>query len=363
MLIYTHALEKYILNKILPILLLNKKKYKLKGSFKRKIPYVTDIDVVNYVNPEINRSNIYSHILKLLEIIKLHPELNIKLVYVTCGTDDRFKLITASPEELSRIWPLLKKKEKVQLSSIMEKYKNDSEKKLFYTNEIIWPIYKLRWRPEKILQNEMKLRGNKIITFDSVIQENCKLLIQYFVNIKSIPIGVDMAVYYDKVDCVGVYDAAAKYNLKLANYGNDYYYMLFPFKYYFRSNPKIRAELEYIIEKKFGLYKQLMVRIDTYNLLYASKNLDIETAKNIVVSIIQDIRTAIPDLNKSHTLTKIKKVAENNTMEYKIREWNTLLDALYDEILTIVNDLSKNYFLSYIKLVPDEFRSQCCIGA
>jgi len=379
MLIYTHKLEQYVLHKILPMILLGKK-YKIKGSFKRKIPYITDIDIVNYVNPEINKTNIRNALIKLIESIKpdnanhlsesndssvekneeyTNPQ--IRLIYVTCGTDPRFKLDTGSIDEITKLKTLLKEKEIVQLDKIINTYASDPEKKLFYINEMIRPMYKLRWEPKKIIENKMKTRGNHIITFDSVIQNNCSLILRYFIDIKSIPIGFDVATYYEKVNCVKIYEDAAKRTLKLSNYKKDYYYMLFPFKYYFRSDPVITAELETIIEKKFGLHKQLMVRIDTYHLLYISKNLNIKTATNIIISIIQSIESNIPDITKSNTLNMIKKTATNNTPETKMADWDIQLDVLYDEILGTANIECKDYFFKYLELIPPAYRKECCI--
>ncbi len=306
MLIYTHKLEQYILHKILPLILLGKK-YKIKGSFKRKIPYVTDVDIVNYVNPEINKTNIRESIIKLIESIESNPSNRlIRLIYITVGTDDRFKLDIASDDEINKLKLLLKKSELIELNQIIKIYENDPEKKLFYINEMIRHLYKLRWVPNKILENKITTRKNHIITFDSVIQSNCSLVLKYFIDIKSIPIGFDVVTYYEKVNCVKVYENAAIRTVKLSNYRKDYYYMLFPLKYYFRLNPAVSDELENIIEKKFGIHKQIMVRIDTYHLLYTTNNLDIRTATNIITVIIKTISSNIPEVAKLNTLNMIK---------------------------------------------------------
>lgn len=357
MLIYTYKLEQYVLHNILPKILLSTR-YKIKGSFKRKIPYVTDIDIVNYVNPEIDKINIRESLIKLiisLESVK-NVDTPIKLIYVTCGSDDRFYLDNYSDDKINKLKKLLKKEEITELNKIIEIYDTDSEKKLFYINEMIRPMYKLRWTIKDIMENKIKRRGNHIITFDSVIKNNCSLTIRYFIDINSIPIGFDVAVYYEKVNCFKIYANAAKRTIQISNYKKDYYYMLFPLKYYFRSDPIITKELEDIIEKKFGPHKQIMVRIDTYHLLYVLKILDIKTATNIVTKIIQSIELYVPDVAKSNTLSIVKKTAENNPPNVKMEEWNIQLDVLYDELLETANIACKDYFYKIVELIPFDMR-------
>lgn len=348
MLIYTYKLEQYILHKILPKILIGPR-YKLKGSFKRKVPYVRDIDIVNYVFPETNKSNVKDAIIKL--IASLEEQDNIKLLYVTCGVDDRFQLNIDSRVEIDKLKKLLKEDEIEEVDRIVKKYQNEPEKKLFYINEEFRNCYKLRWEPKCIIQNKLKRRGGVEFTFDSVIDNNCSLTLKYYINIKSIPIGFDVAVYYEKVNCVGMYENETKRTLKVSNYQKDYYYMLFPFRYYFRDNKKITAELANRIEQKFGLYKQIMVRIETFKMLFDTKNLDIKMATNIVTSIIQSIEANIPAVAKSNTINMIKKTASNNTPKTKINEWNIQLQVLKDELLQIANAGSKEYYFKLLELV------------
>src|SRR5437762_1886822 len=118
MLIYTYKLEKYIKNKIFRTILLAPDKYTIKGSFRRKIPYVTDIDVVNEVYPEINRTNIYLHLKKLVENV-LSQKDRIILAYAKCGVDERFKLKNGTDEEIYWIKPLLTPEEIDNINTVM----------------------------------------------------------------------------------------------------------------------------------------------------------------------------------------------------------------------------------------------------
>ncbi|AQN68481.1 hypothetical protein [Saudi moumouvirus] len=361
MLIYTYKLEKYVRNKLLPKLLLipDKDKYSIKGSFRRRVPYVTDIDVVNNVYPQINKNNICENIIN--QINKILNDPNIILVYITCGTDDRFKITTGSEEELNQIKKLLNDKEKIEFENILEKYSEDQSKKIFFLNEIVWEHYKIRWKPQDILNGYINLPENLNKNFNDVVKNNNNLLLQYYVKLGNYPIGVDVVINYDNIDLSQAYKNAGHYQLQLANYSREYYYMLFPLRYYFKNNKEISKEIDDIIEKKYGLYKQLMVRINDYTTLYESGNLDIKTATDIVLSIIRDVKN-LKDFT-SDTIYQIQKVAINNSPQVKMEDWNTLLKILYKEINFDVNKKSKKYFYHYINLVPKPDVSQNYISS
>jgi len=354
MIVYTYKLDKYIRQNILPKLLLNPNRYLVKGSFRRKIPYITDIDIVNDVYPEINENNIYQKIVD--QINKIKNDSDVILVYVTCGFDERFKIKTGSEAELDRMQNLLNFEERENFILVRKKYTNDFDKKIFYISEIIWDHYKLRWPPQNILDNEMTLAGGLRVTFTDQVAKNSSVLFQYYVRIGHYYIGIDIVTNYKPVNLSAAYQAAADYQLKLANYGQEYYYMLFPFKHYFKLDKKISSELEDLIEKKFGLFKQLMVRIDTYHTLYNTKNLDIRTATEIVTTIIKDIKY-LPGF-KSNVIESIRKVALDNPPDVKMNLWNTLLYVLYDEINMTVNMAAKKYFFKYLNILPPEIRSK-----
>ncbi|AEX61854.1 hypothetical protein CE11_00722 [Megavirus courdo11] len=356
MLIYTYKLEKYVRTKIFPKILLipDKNRYIIKGSFRRRVPFVTDIDVVNNVYPEISRENIYDEIIKLVNNIQSDP--NIILAYLSCGTDERFKISTGSSKELSNIQSLLPDNEKNEFQLVLNKYYNDQQKKLFYLNELIWDHYKLRWKPEDVLIGSMNLANNVSVNFRETVENNSTILLQYYVKLGSYPVGIDVVINYQKIDLTPAYKNAALYQLQLANYSREYYYMLFPLRYYFKNNQDISQQLENIIEKKYGLYKQLMVRIDDYHTLYKSGNLKIDMATNIVIGILRDIEK-LPGF-ESDTIYQIKKVATNNSPSIKIEEWDILLKVLYQEINTAVNNKSRKYFYRYIAMVPPQDRSK-----
>jgi len=351
MIIYSYKLEKYILgrffNKILPL----PDSYVIKGSFRRKIPYVTDIDVVNQVYPIINKSTIYKRLVDLIDIVQQDDD--IILVQITCGTDVRFKVTEASPEEILQIKKLLTDTEVVELDKILNKYKDNNDKKVFFINEFIWPLYKLRWSPYQVLNNLMDLRGGLQVSFEEMLSNNAILLLQYYLKINTELIGVDVAVYYEPYQDKGSYEDAAKYYLKLANYNKEYYYMLFPLKNYFKMHDdKMNRELNDLIEKQMGLYKQLMVRIDAYRILYITNNLDINTAKNIIINLIRDVQK-LPNF-QTNVLSKMQDVAENNPPEVKKEQWYILINVLYDQINIESSKVAKDHFNHYLNLVPKE---------
>ena len=132
MLIFSYKLENYIKKKLFRQILLLPSKYDVKGSFRRRIPYITDIDVVNEVYPQINECNIYGELVKLIN--RILADKNIILVYVTCGVDQRFKIVTGSDIELASMRLLLCGDDAEKFDIVVEQYKNDLDKKLFFVS-------------------------------------------------------------------------------------------------------------------------------------------------------------------------------------------------------------------------------------
>lgn len=355
MLVFTYKLEKFIKKNILPLVLLVKDKYVIKGSFRRRIPYVTDIDIVNDTSPTVDRANIYDKLVDLIQNLCEYP--NIILVYVTCGYDRRFEIKTGSEEELSKIIPLLLPDDVARCSHINVVYADKPEKRIFYLNEIIWPYYKLRWTPQEVLSNNLILPGSIAVRFTDVIKENSSLLLQYYLRIGQYFIGIDVVINYGKADLSDSYDSYATYQISYSNHLREYYYMLFPLKYYFRNNKDQRKKLEDLIEKKFGLYKQLMVRIDTYDVLYSSKNLKISYAEGIIQTIISDT-SRLQDFHSNAT-NELKKISNSNLSDDdKMKQYNMILNVLYDEINSSVNAQAKGYFTEIFETIPENDRKK-----
>lgn len=356
---FTTELDTHFRDNVFPRILVAPNKYTIKGSFRRKIPYITDIDVVNDAYPSVDKTSVANQVVGLIKSFSKSSNSDIILVYVTCGTDDRYMITTVTDQELDRIKQYLPYDDIIRLNAIVDKYAHEPEKKLFYVREIVWERYKLRWRPENILKDELKLFGDVTKKFSEVVKNSSVVLLQYYVVYKNQPIGVDVIVRYERQDLQPAYTDAADYQLQVANYGREYYYMMFPFKYYFRYDKQQSMELENIIEKKFGLYKQLMVRCDAYRILHVSHNMSIELATNMIDDIIKDLSTLPPnDSDKPFAsdiidgMNEAKKIPEKERMKL----WSKLLKKLYKEVNDTVNRLAKPFFFKYLNKVPGEQR-------
>ena len=152
----------------------------------------------------------------------------------------------------------------------------------------------------------------------SIIQTNNHLFLKYFIIIDSIPIESNIIVCFD----------TDTFNTIYTKYEED------------KQNI---SEFEYIIEKKFGLYKQLIVLIQTYNLLFTEGNLSVGLSKSMIFHILQDIDMGIPDISHN-LLQKIRNNAVNSDTLDKICQWNILLNFLRNELILILNMKLKNYF-------------------
>lgn len=353
MLLFTYKLEKLFKRIFFPVILLDIKKYMIKGSFRRRIPYITDIDIVNNVYPDINKDNIYEKILLTIEALYNYNktgQYEINLMYIRCGTDDRFK-INRVPDivKINEIKTLLSDNEQREIDKIFEKYKNNT-KIIFLINKLLRPYYNLKWTPHEIINNNITVKNNIEVKFTDVLQTNNNLVIRYFTMFEKHPLGFDVAVYYGDADYLELYKDIAEYNIRDTNYAKDYYYMLFPLKRYFKKHDiAIYNKLNYLLEYKYGMYKQIMSKIDFFEVLYKRNLLTIENAKNIIMGIIEDLES-----NKLFR-TNVKTYIENeiNSNE-NIEKWHMLLNLLYGELNTFLSEKSKFYFFHYLDLISEE---------
>lgn len=338
-----------MIRSILPLILIDPAKYVIKGSFRRRAPYVTDIDVINEVYPRISSSNIYGELLRTLDRIERRSD--IILVNVTCGVDDRFKLKSGSQSEIQDIIPLIRHEDAVKLEEVMLKYSDDNDRRLFYLNEIIWCYYKLRWTVPEVRLGMKKLPGNRTVELQQQFDSKANLLLQYFIKIKSYPIGIDVAVKYTPADFTAVYDQAHNYQLSLANYEQEFYYLHFFLRHEFKSDRKIYHQIDNIIERKFGLYKQLMVRIDGFDTLLKSRYLDDALALTIATNIASDsanLGAAAGSEVKAAALDLIRAVKA----AAKPSELQNIMMRLYDALTLSVNKQARESFFYYLGKLP-----------
>ncbi|MEM3063141.1 MAG: hypothetical protein QW303_06340 [Nitrososphaerota archaeon] len=334
-------------------------RYHFIGSFSRKIVYITDIDVVNDVYPDINRKNIYSHVMRLVKKMKSlvkSGKSRIVFFYIKCGKDERFNVETNFWEKIDEIHQLVEEDDRKEMDVILEKYKDNPDKIKFFVEEMVKEYYELNWMVNDVLQDKLILPGGKEISFRRTIETNDFLLLRYYIKISSYPIGFDVVVKYERTHQFRDLERVKIYLIKRANYKKEYYYMLFRLLHYFyhRDRKKWNKMITFI-EKKFGLYKQLMVRISVYRRLYRlMENFDIEIARNIVVSILKDLKY-LPEF-RSKISDKIREVATNNPPEVKIKQWDILLNVLYNELNAKLSSDSKKYFFKYLRMVPESVR-------
>jgi len=353
MLLFTYKLEKMFKRIFFPIILLDIKKYIIKGSFRRRIPYITDVDIVNNVYPEINKDNVYEKILLLIEALYNYNQnatYEIQLMYIRCGVDERFR-ISEVPDanKINEIKKLLAEEENKEIDKVMAKYKN-SIKIIFLINKILKPYYNLKWTPHEIINNNITIKNNIELKFTDIIEKNTTMVIRYFTMFDKHPLGFDVAVFYGNVDLTSLYKEITEYNIRELNYTKDYYYMLFPLKRYFKKHDTvIYNKLNYLLEYKYGIYKQIMSKIDFFEVLYRRNLLTIDNAKKIIDGIIEDLES-----NKLFN-TNVKTYIENeiNTNQ-NIGNWHMLLNVLYKELNDFLSEKSKSYFFHYLNMISNE---------
>ncbi len=318
MLIFTHSLKSHIKKNVLPILLMNSDKYIIKGSFKDKIPYVTNIIVENFVFPEIDKTNIYDNLFELIIRIKKHKK--IILANIICGIDERFEIKSGTDDEFERIKKFIDQKDIDNFEALLQMYHHDKNKKIFYANKLLKKYQEMYWQPElgfhRVLDGIVKINENNAQkNFIDVLHNNSIVILQYYINIGSYPLNITLIINYG--------------TLKNADH---------------RKHCLMSQNLDKVnrdIEKKFGLHRQIMARIESYSVLYYTGNLDIGMATTIIVGLIKDLHK-IPDFDCG-IIEKIKKVAINNPPDIKMSSWNTILAVLYENIDTYLNITIKKY--------------------
>lgn len=357
MLLYSENLYNHIVD-IIPLLIISDN-FEIKGSFKRKTPYITDVDIVNDAYPQVNKESIRKHLVKLIDSLKKHPE--IILVNITCGVDERFVLETGSDEEIKNVEQLLTDEEQNAIDMLRIKYANDRDRFIFYAKQSLKHLRKLRWLPDEIISNEKIVRGDNMINFNRMVYQNKSLLIKYAIPVEGYMVGFDVAVYYDKINpLVEIYELAAERHLLYAAYHREYYNLLFHLKRHLFMDIDLRKQITDITERRLGIYKQLLARTEIYQDLYNYGYLTLTIAKAMLVKFVQDV----PKLKgfKTNTIYQIKKVAQNPelTPEAKIEAWTIIIDVLRSEVYQEVNILAEPYYYKYVELIPIEVRKKYC---
>jgi hypothetical protein len=335
--------------------------YVIKGSFSRKAPYVTDVDIVSDISGKIDEDKIYTKLLELIKKFSFDNDGDTLLVRITCGYDEKFYLKTGDQNEMDAIKKLLTPSEVDRFDAIMMKYHDDETKMIFYLNQMMWEWYRLRWSPHEIRDNEKILKGGDKITFTETFQKNKIFILQYFIRVGSYPIGFDVIIYYKEFDVANMYKIAAIRDQLEANYNKEYFCMLYVVRYYFRKDRTTWHAINDLIEKKYGIYKQFCSRIKTYTRLYETKYLTFKTAIIIVNGIMNDIHY-LSDLD-TNIIDKIKMVSDDKTDKItKMNNWYTLLKILGEEIFYMLNVQAKDTFYEYFNKIPQQDRHEIIIA-
>jgi hypothetical protein len=351
MIIYSHRLKKYILEKILPRILVlpNMDRVKIVGNFQKKIVYVTDIDLDNYVYPEYDSTSIYSRLLELLGQVEKYSD--IRFLYIIAGDDKRFKLENIENEQIERVRSLLQPRELSNFDRILGENHDNPEKCLYLLNKYLkkLDLITIRWTMDEIMTGQKILRGDQLVRFKDIISLNKVIIITYYIKYESDVIGIDMGVIYHDISSKSIYSDFTRYILVARRYSQEYYFVLYRMLYEFRRNPKIWNEVHYLVEIKFGLYKYLIVRINLYHKIYKYGHMDLQLANNIVVNLLRDL-DYLHDF-RSNIPQKIREVAQNVPPEERLVQWDILLQTLKEELEATVNRLAKPYYEYYLELL------------
>lgn len=354
MLIYSKKLKQHIIKNFINKVLINRKQYYIKGSFNRKIPYVTDIDIVNVIYPQINDKNIYEQVISLIKRLSLDD--SIIVCYINFGYDNRFILSDCSNNQLNSIRLLLNDDEKDNFNKIVDKYTNDYDKMKFFLTEFLKPLYKLKWTIEEVLSNQKQLRNNVLVTFTELIILNIYIIFKFFFKIKTHVVGSDLVVQYKKQQ-KNIYSDAFNYYVQFSNYNNEYFWMLYLFRQYFQhKNKTLYSKLYNFTEIKCGMYKQMLITIETYQILHKYYKLTIDLAKILVTDLISSCHKLIDFYNlNSFLINKIVDTSTNSNALTKINTWYFLLDSMYDKISNYMNKISEKQFYYYLnKIEPSD---------
>ena len=358
MLFYSKKLQQYITKVIIPKVLLIKDRFIYTGSFGRKAPYVTDIDTYSVVYPDLTEVNIYPELVKLVK--RAAADRDLILLYIRLGTDDRFRISENTLiEDAARIRLLLPPYQQLELDDIMTKYADDTTHAAYTIGRLVRDYKRIQWTPDEVVRGRKKLAGNLEITMSEALKANPFLLLRYYIMIGSVPVGLDVVVYYNETAGSPDYkqDTAAIHILQ-PNYENALYYVLFPIRSYFRRHDRATfRELNNIIDNKYGSYKQLMVKIGDYDELYEEGYLDPQMASSMVRSIAADTAKVLGERNA--IITQLRDVTNSkDSADTKLRKWGILLHVLDDEIRLTLNSLLKPELYEYLNRMPESLRRQ-----
>jgi hypothetical protein len=350
MLVYTDELEKMIRRKYLSRILISPKGYKLKGSFSRKSRYVTDVDVCTYFDPKYSEQPIklYERLKKIMYYVAGQDD--IIFVEAKCGYNDNYKITTASDDEILRIRPMLKIADRETFNILVEKYNDDREILSIALKNFLKKIYRYHWSLREIFYNQKVIYDGSIIKLTDILMKNNNILVRYFVNCMGYYIGIDSANYYSKNAVVSVRD---KYDDLLPAYRHEnfYYYALFVLRYRLRKTHY--EKISEVIDKKFGISKQVLTQIDNYLKMIALDLINYPIAEIIRTSLIKDIQV----VNQNNSLGIDDRLADLKKSK-NLFQWGKILREIQIILEIFLNASAKPYYQKYLELIPENERAK-----
>lgn len=348
MLLYDSKIFGYVKYKILPKLLLVPEKYRITGSFARGTPYITDIDLNNIVYPLVNKTNIYSKILELFKKFGGKACEDIFVVAARCGEDKRFFFTDNFKKDIERFKSLLDESQISDIETIIKKNGNNDEKNKWQIGDYLKKIRNIYWYTDEVLVGEKILPGGVIVNLSELLNVNTHVIVHAFARIGICPIDFDLNFIYDQSYNTDTFKADIADSIKTKEteflYSDNYFNKLFFIRNKIRvTKNKDYLELENYMEKKYGLYKQLMHRIKNYFSLKKINMLCDNYATGIIHYILYAVKY-LPDFySNTPELMKNELKKKSNV--------NQLLGILYDEIYENISKLSKEIFLEYVKKI------------
>lgn len=342
MFIFTHRICNYIQNKIIPYLIVSNN-YTINDDFVKRKPYITKINIYNYLYETKNIYKIIIDLLYNLDNYNNNNKIKIYFINIICGHNDIFHISNAN--ELDKIKKYLNEDEIQKINNLDENNINY----ITFVNDILKKYYEIKWFKNEIIENNKSLINDINLTFTDVINDNNFLKIQYFIILNTYPIYFNVKIFYN------YFTIKNNMHIKYKKLTKNYYDMLFYLNFYFEEFDKqIYDEINYIIKIKYGFYKQLIKRIDIYKLLYENNILDINIAKLIIIGIILDLSKHTKFV--SNIIKYLKKISINNTPNIKISQWYNLLIILQNEIKTFLSYETKELYFKYLNMIPQKFK-------
>jgi len=260
MLKYSEDLKQYI-DKIIPDITINDN-YRYCGTFYKGCTYITDVDIMNFIDPNMNYEILY----KMLKQIITNLPKHVKFLYLSSGHNSR---ITNYP------W-------KINNPKIVENYNYDEAIKFGETITDIMPLdkfkkyvepdpdinkiillqikldkkSKIKWTLEDIMSMKKKVDDKTIDIVDS-LKTSMRNIIHFMLKLENEYIAIENGIEkqipwetrFDEREYV-------RYLKK------EYYYILIDLKKNFKFNQRYVENINYILQDMYGSYKQIIMNLN-----------------------------------------------------------------------------------------------------